>query len=112
MKLSIVTIAFNSENEIEETLKSCISIKDKFPSTEYIIIDGKSTDRTLDIISKYQINIDKILSESDDVGIYDAFNKGMDLSIGEYIIFMNSGDTFHDQFDISNFFQILILKMR
>ena len=88
-KLSIITVVYNSKNQIEKTIKSVLANKNK--NIEYILIDGKSTDGTIDIVKKYKHIIDIILIENDQ-GIYDAMNKGINLSSGEYIYFLNSGD--------------------
>lgn len=87
MKISIITICFNSEDTIEDTIKSIE--KQDYKEIEYIIIDGKSTDRTIEIIKKYP-NI-KLISEKDN-GISDAFNKGIKLATGEIIGIINSDD--------------------
>lgn len=88
-KITIITIAFNSEKTIEETIKSVIN--QKYDNLEYIIIDGKSTDKTLEIVSKYKSHISKIVSETDK-GISDAFNKGISLATGDIIGLINSDD--------------------
>jgi glycosyltransferase involved in cell wall biosynthesis len=87
--LSIVTVTFNAEILIEKTIKSLLGQLNE--EVEYIIVDGFSTDKTLEIIRKYEERIDKIISEKD-LGIYDAMNKGINLSSGEYIFFLNAGD--------------------
>ena len=74
MKISIITVCLNSERTIEQTIQSVIGQCDY--NYEYIIIDGGSTDRTIEIIEKYRYGISKIVSESDS-GLYDAMNKGI-----------------------------------
>ena len=86
---SIITVTRNSEKYIEECIKSVLTQKIK--NFEYIIIDGKSTDNTIKIVRKYQKKISIILSEKDK-GIYDAFNKGINLANGDYICIVNSDD--------------------
>jgi len=88
-KISVVTVCLNEVKLIEKTLTSVIN--QTFKDFEYIVIDGGSTDGTLDIIEKYKDKIDKFVSEKDD-GIYDAMNKGIKLAEGEYLIFINGGD--------------------
>ena len=87
--LSIITVVKNDFHNIEKTIKSIISQKNKF--IEYIIIDGQSTDGTVQKIKKYKKKIDKILVQKDK-GIYDAMNKGIKNSKGKFIGFCNSGD--------------------
>lgn len=89
MKFSIVTICYNSGETIEETIRSVIS--QDYSDYEYIIIDGASTDNTMQIVNKYRGSISKCISEADK-GISDAFNKGIELAEGEYITFLNSDD--------------------
>jgi glycosyltransferase involved in cell wall biosynthesis len=89
MKISIITISFNSEKTIEDTIKS-VTTQD-YNDIEYIIIDGGSRDRTLDIVNSYKDSISVILSEKDK-GISDAFNKGIRLATGDLIGIINSDD--------------------
>jgi|SaaInlLV_10m_DNA_2_1039722.scaffolds.fasta_scaffold01043_5 glycosyltransferase involved in cell wall biosynthesis len=89
MKISVITVSFNSERTIERTIKSVIEQTHK--EIEYIIVDGGSTDNTLDIVDKYKENINILISEKDN-GIYDAMNKGIKLATGEILHFLNSDD--------------------
>jgi glycosyltransferase involved in cell wall biosynthesis len=88
-KVSIITVSYNSSKTIEDTIQSVIN--QSYPNIEYIIIDGGSTDGTVDIIKKYKNYISEWISESD-TGIYDAMNKGLKSSNGELIHFLNSDD--------------------
>ncbi|MBY7733840.1 glycosyltransferase family 2 protein [Francisella philomiragia] len=89
LKFSVITVCYNSEKTIQKTLQS---IKDQtYKNIEYIIIDGGSTDRTLEIINQYSDIVDILVSEPDN-GIYDAMNKGIKLAVGDYIGFLNSDD--------------------
>lgn len=92
-KISIVTVAYNAVESIEETIQSILS--QNYSDYEYIVIDGGSTDGTTAIIGRYSSNIDYYVSEPDR-GIYDAMNKAIDVASGEWIIFLNSGDKFVD----------------
>lgn len=96
--VSVITITYNSEKTIESTVKSVID--QDYKNIEYIIIDGQSTDKTLNILDQYRDKIAKIISEKDD-GIYDAFNKGIKASTGEFIQIVNSDDIM-DKNKISN----------
>lgn len=87
--ISIITVVFNAVNTLEQTIQSVIN--QNYESIEYIIIDGGSTDGTLDIIKKYDNQIDKWLSEPDK-GIYDAMNKGINLATGELVGIINADD--------------------
>jgi len=88
-KISIITITYNSEKTLEETIKSVIS--QEYDNLEYVIIDGGSRDGTLEIIDKYRDKIAVVVSEPDN-GISDAFNKGLKIATGEIIGIINSDD--------------------
>tara|TARA_B100000401_G_C52761084_1_gene698208 strand:- start:255 stop:1001 length:747 start_codon:yes stop_codon:yes gene_type:complete len=90
-KITIITVVKNSSNTIEKTIKSVLD--QGYENLEYIIIDGKSNDGTLSKIEKYKKNISVIISEKDG-GIWDAMNKGIKLSKGDIIGFLNSGDVY------------------
>ncbi len=92
-KISIVTIAYNCEKDIEETILSVIN--QSYDSKEYIIVDGASKDGTMDVVNKYSDKIDVIISEPDN-GRSDAFNKGIAHATGDYIVMMNAGDLLAD----------------
>ena len=91
--LSIITVVFNAEKQLEKTIRSIID--QEFKSYEHLVIDGGSTDGTVNIINAYSKHIKYWLSEPDN-GIYDAMNKGLDASSGNWIIFLNAGDEFYD----------------
>jgi glycosyltransferase involved in cell wall biosynthesis len=99
--LSVITIVYNNARDIERTMLSVIN--QTYPNIEYIVIDGKSTDGTLQIIEKYQSRIAKLISEKDE-GIYDAMNKGLAIATGDYVIFMNSGDEFFEPTTVQEVF--------
>ena len=88
-KLSVITVVYNNVNDIERTILSVIN--QTYDNIEYLVIDGLSTDGTIEVIKKYQDRISKFITEKDN-GIYDAMNKGLTLATGDYVLFMNSGD--------------------
>jgi glycosyltransferase involved in cell wall biosynthesis len=88
-KISIITICYNSEKYIEQTIQSAIN--QSLNTKEFIIIDGGSTDGTLGIIKKHEKNINHWISEPDG-GISDAMNKGLNAATGDYILFLHSDD--------------------
>ncbi len=91
--VSIITVVFNGEKYLKQTIQSVIN--QTYDNVEYIIIDGGSTDRTLDIIKKYEDQIDYWVSEKDK-GIYDAMNKGIQTATGEFIAFINADDWYEN----------------
>ncbi len=91
--ISVVTVVYNGEKYLEQTIQSVIN--QDYDNVEYIIIDGGSTDGTLDIIKKYENQIDYWVSESDK-GLYDAMNKGIICSTGELLGFINSDDYYNN----------------
>ncbi|MFZ4799545.1 MAG: glycosyltransferase family 2 protein [Bacteroidia bacterium] len=91
MKISVITVVFNSVNTIEQTIQSVLA--QSYKNIEYIIIDAKSTDGTLKIIEKYKEKISIIISENDN-GYYDGLNKGILLATGEIIGTLNADDRF------------------
>ena len=100
-QISIITVVFNSEKFLEETILSIIN--QTYKNIQYIIIDGGSTDHTLDIIRKYEDQIFFWISEPDK-GLYDAMNKGMLKATGEYVWFINSGDKIYSAQTVENIF--------
>lgn len=97
MKISIITVCFNSEKTIRETIESVLSQQtNNTNEIEYIIIDGGSNDSTLSIINEYRDKIAQLISEPDK-GIYDAMNKGIRLSTGDIVGILNSDDLFNHQ---------------
>lgn len=93
MLFSIITVVYNGSITIEKTIQSVVS--QDFDDFEFIIVDGNSLDDTLAVIEKYSSHVDVLISEPDD-GIYDAMNKGISYARGEYVVFMNAGDTFYN----------------
>jgi len=104
---SIITVNLNDRDGLEKTIKSVINQSCK--DYEYIIIDGKSTDGSVDIIKKYEKDITYWISEKDK-GIYDAMNKGANASKGVYIIFLNSSDLFDNPCVLKMVTQKIILR--
>ena len=91
MKVSIVTTCYNSEEYIEETIQSVLN--QTYTDIEYIIVDGNSTDSTLDIVHQYKDKIFKIISEPDN-GMYDGINKGLKLATGDVCAYLNADDLY------------------
>nr|WP_283770023.1 glycosyltransferase family 2 protein [Mucilaginibacter sp. Bleaf8] len=87
--MSVITIVYNNVRDMERTMLSVIN--QTYSNIEYIVVDGASTDGTLEVIRKYESKVAKLVSEKDK-GIYDAMNKGLAMATGDYVLFMNSGD--------------------
>lgn len=102
MKLSIITVNFNNPTGLEETIISVINQTNK--DFEYIIVDGASTKGDVDIIKRYSKDITKWVSEPD-TGIYNAMNKGANMANGDYLLFMNSGDTMYCNETVDNIYK-------
>ncbi|MEZ8968473.1 glycosyltransferase family 2 protein [Vibrio breoganii] len=99
--ITIITVVYNGKDFIEETILSVI--EQRYGNVEYIVVDGGSTDGTLDIIKKYESDISNWISEPDR-GIYDAMNKGIKLAKGTFVNFLNAGDSFVDRNVLNNIF--------
>lgn len=102
-KISIITVVFNGKSLIERTIKSVAG--QTYSKIEYIIIDGGSTDGTLEIIKNYQSKITVSKSEKDN-GIYDAMNKGLRIATGDYVLFLNAGDELYTTDTLTNVFSL------
>ena len=99
MKISIITVVWNNKETIQDAVNSVLN--QTYKNIEYIIIDGASTDGTIEIIQSYGDKISKFISEPDG-GLYDAMNKGIELSNGDIVGMLNSDDFYIDEFVIEN----------
>ncbi len=97
--ISVITVVLNGGKQLEQTIQSVLSQQNV--NLQYIIIDGESSDETIDTIKKYGQYISEWVSSKDN-GIYDAMNKGIDLSTGKWLNFMNSGDIFYSPHSLSS----------
>ena len=91
--ISLVTVVFNGESLIADTLRS--AIQQSYPHIELVIVDGGSTDNTVKVAQQFSAHIGTLISEKDK-GIYDAMNKGIKAAKGDWIYFLNAGDSFYD----------------
>lgn len=92
-KFSIITVTYNAETVLDDTIQSVLA--QTYKHVEYLIIDGGSTDATMQVVEKYAGRISKVVSEPDK-GLYDAMNKGMEWATGDYLCFLNAGDCLHE----------------
>lgn len=98
MKVSIITVTYNCADTLEDAIKSVLS--QDYQDVEYIVVDGNSTDGTIDVINRYKDRISVAISEPDE-GIYDAMNKGVRLATGDIVGFLNSDDFYASEHIIS-----------
>lgn len=99
--VSIITVVYNDQRSLRKTIESVIG--QTYKNIEFIIIDGGSTDGTLDVIKEYEKYINSWISEPDK-GVYDAMNKGLKLASGEWINFLNAEDTFYSNYTVGDIF--------
>jgi glycosyltransferase involved in cell wall biosynthesis len=104
-KITVVTVVLNARDFIEETIRSVLN--QDYEDLEYVIVDGVSSDGTLDVIDCYRSQIDRLIVE-EDRGIYDAMNKAAKVATGDYIIFMNAGDEFAGSSSVSELCRCLL----
>lgn len=104
-RISIITVTYNAYKTIEDCIMSVLS--QSYGNIEYIIIDGGSTDGTAEIIKRYSSRLSKVVSEKDS-GIYDAMNKGIELSTGDYLYFMGADDKLYESYTIENLIPSLL----
>jgi glycosyltransferase involved in cell wall biosynthesis len=98
MKVSIITVCFNIADTIEDTIRSVLS--QDYQDIEYIVVDGGSTDGTLDVVGRYKNSIANVISEPDN-GIYDAMNKGLSSSTGDIVATLNGDDVYAGKTTVS-----------
>lgn len=107
VKISVITVVYNDVDNIERTITNVL--KQTYPNLEYIVVDGNSTDGSVNIIKKYSNQLAYWCSEKDK-GIYDAMNKGVQHCTGEWIIFRNCGDYFRTPTAIEDVFLNMMTK--
>ena len=104
LKVSLITVSYQSEATIRDTIESVLA--QDYPSIEYIIVDGASSDRTMDIVNEYRNEIDAVISEPDQ-GIYDAMNKGIRAATGDVVGMLNSDDFYADNSVVRNLIECM-----
>ena len=104
MKLSIITVVLDNKTEVEDCINSVLN--QSYKNVEYIIVDGGSTDGTVDVIRKYEKSIQIWISEPDQ-GIYDAMNKGIKIASGDIIGFLNADDVYYDSNVLENIASVM-----
>lgn len=104
MKISIITVVLNNKSYVEDCINSVLN--QSYKNVEYIIVDGGSTDGTVDIIRKYEKSISIWVSKPDQ-GIYDAMNKGLDIASGDVIGFLNADDVYNDNYVLENITSVM-----
>ncbi len=100
-KVSIITVVYNAAEGLDKTLTNIASIH--YANKEVIVIDGASTDGTMEVIQKHLIDINILVSEPDS-GLYDAMNKGLSIATGEYVWFINAADRIFDEYTLEDMF--------
>ncbi len=103
-KLSVITVTYNAEHTLERTLKSVQ--EQTYPAIEHLIVDGNSNDGTVALIQQYENERLKWISEPDK-GLYDAMNKGAKMATGDYLCFLNAGDTFYNVDTVEKMFKTI-----
>ena len=107
MKITIITASYNNAATIEDTVKSVLS--QTYPNIEYIVVDGRSMDGTVDVIRKYEHGISRWVSEPDQ-GLYFALNKGIEMATGDVIGFLHADDVLYDNNVISSVMDIFLTQ--
>ncbi|HRH11033.1 MAG TPA: glycosyltransferase, partial [Bacteroidia bacterium] len=103
MKISVITVCYNSVSTIEATILSVL--QQSYATIEYIVVDGDSNDGTKSVLEKYRDKITKIVSEKDK-GLYDALNKGIKLATGDVIAFLHADDFYTDPLVVEKYVKV------
>ena len=107
MKVSIITVVWNNKETIKDSISSVLN--QTYSNIEYIVVDGSSSDGTIDIVQGYGDRISHFISEPDE-GIYDALNKGIELASGDVIGILHSDDLFSDKFVVSDMMERMVVE--